>query len=210
MGKAGASGPLGRFRRDPAGVAGIEFAMLAPFLVLLLVGVVELTRAIDNYRKVTLLARTLADLTAQGDTVTPMAAATMTDIVSSSALVLRPFSSSKTTIRISAMGVYSTLGTTPYVCSSYASNATARTAQAAASGLTVPTQYQTPGMRYVLVEMTSPFTPLLGTTLLSGIGLSSFTFSMSMPWPPRGGAAINSTYAEIILPSGSACPASAS
>ncbi|WP_267361613.1 MULTISPECIES: TadE/TadG family type IV pilus assembly protein [unclassified Methylobacterium] len=200
------------FVRDTNGASAVEFALILPFMLLLFVGMAEFAHAIDNYRKVTLLARTVADLTAQGDTSNPITSATMTDILSSSSLVLYPFSTSNVTIVVSAMGVYlTTLNTKPYVCSSIALNTTARTAKAAATDITVPTAFQTTGMRYILAEVKMPYTPVMGSALAKLFtGSSSISFSVSMPWPARGGATYNSTYTEVILPSGSSCPSTAS
>ncbi len=62
------------------GVSAIEFALILPIMLALLFGVTEFGRAIDHYRRVTLLARAVADLTSQGDGQPTMAAAAMTDI----------------------------------------------------------------------------------------------------------------------------------
>lgn len=200
------------FARNTTGASAVEFALILPVMLVLFVGMAEFAHAIDNYRKVTLLARTVADLTAQGDTSNPMTSATMTDILSSSSLVLNPFSASNATIVVSALGVYlSTLNTRPYVCSSVALNTSARTAKAAATDITVPAPFQTTGMRYILAEVKMPYTPVMGSALVKLFtSNSSISFSVSMPWPARGGAAYNSTYTEVILPNGSSCPSTAS
>lgn len=58
------------FLRDTRGIAVTEFAIVLPFLVLLYVGGYQLTDAISAYRKVTMSARTVADLTTQYTQVT--------------------------------------------------------------------------------------------------------------------------------------------
>ncbi|WDI29997.1 pilus assembly protein [Hyphococcus flavus] len=50
---------------DRAGVAAMEFALIAPILVVLFFGVVESADALARSRQVTLAANTLADLAAQ-------------------------------------------------------------------------------------------------------------------------------------------------
>jgi Flp pilus assembly protein TadG len=198
---------VGLFLRNATGVSAVEFALVLPVMLVILVGMAELSHAIDNYRKVTLLARTISDLTSQGDTTNPIANATMTDILASSKVVLAPFGTSDLTVVVSTLGVYlSTLNLKPYVCSSIASNATARSTGAAAN-LTVPAPFQTTGMRYILTEVTMPYKPMLGSALLKFLGGSaSYAFSVSMPWPTRGGAAYKSTRTEVILPNGTYCP----
>ncbi|WP_245239772.1 TadE/TadG family type IV pilus assembly protein [Methylobacterium variabile] len=62
------------FFRDRRGTAAIEFAMLLPVLLMMLAGMLELSRATDMWRKITLLARTVADLASQGDAQNPLTA----------------------------------------------------------------------------------------------------------------------------------------
>ncbi|AWN34736.1 TadE/TadG family type IV pilus assembly protein [Methylobacterium radiodurans] len=195
--------------RCRAGSAMTEFALLLPVLLLILAGVSEYAHAIDNWRKLTLLARTVSDLTAQGDTQNPVSSGLMGDILASSSAVLRPFDSSGVKIVVSAMGVDLTkLNLVPKVCSSTASaNATARGLGGAAD-LTVPPGFQTTGVRYILTEASMDYRPMLGSALLKLFGQASgtFSFKVSMPWPARGGRKYGAnTYTEVILPGGAEC-----
>src|ERR1700744_5199160 len=52
-------------RRDRRGVAAIEFAMIFPLMLVTFFGTVEFCSAVAIDRKVTLVARTLSDLTSQ-------------------------------------------------------------------------------------------------------------------------------------------------
>ncbi len=52
-------------RRDRRGVAAIEFAMIFPLMLVTFFGTVEFCSAVAIDRKVTLIARTLSDLTSQ-------------------------------------------------------------------------------------------------------------------------------------------------
>jgi Flp pilus assembly protein TadG len=49
---------ISRFVGDRHGVSAIEFAMVLPVLLAIFIGVIEFSRALDNRRKVSLLART--------------------------------------------------------------------------------------------------------------------------------------------------------
>lgn len=199
---------IGNPLRCDSGVSAAEFALILPVMILLLFGAMEFARAVENYRKVTQLARTIADLTAQGDTKNPISPTTMNDIFASSKLVLKPFDSSKAKVVVSAMGVnLATLDRKPYVCSSVASNTNARAVKAFAEDLTVPAPLQSAGARYIFAEVVMPYTPILGSSLVKIFKNDGhFVFSVSMAWPVRGGAAYNSTAPEIILPGGSSCP----
>lgn len=179
-------------------------------MLTLFAGMSEMAHAIDNWRKVTLLTRTVADLTSQGDTSDPIASATMSDIMGASTAVLRPFSATNVKIVVSALAVdTSASSTNPRVCSSAASsNATARTV-GVASDLTIPTGYKTNGNRYVFAEVTMPYAPMLGASVLQFFtGVGTITLKSSFPWPVRNGVVHNSTTAtpEVTMPSGAACP----
>ena len=197
-----------QLRRDRRGSAIVEFALILPILLTIWAGMAELAHAIDEWRKLTLLARTLADLTAQGDAQNPISTTVMSDIVASATLVMRPFDTSNVKIVVSAMGV-GLKGSTviPTVCSSITNgNAIAR-ATGAANDLTVPLGYQTVGMRYVLAEVSIDYTPMIGSALVKlAKGVSeSITFSSSVPWPTRGGKTYGTnTYTEVVVPMNSA------
>lgn len=57
------------FRADKRGLAAVEFAMILPVMLVALFGVISVTSVISIDRKITLVARTLSDLTSQGQKV---------------------------------------------------------------------------------------------------------------------------------------------
>jgi Flp pilus assembly protein TadG len=77
-----------RFRRDQRGAAAIEFAFIAPILILFYVGMAELCQALMAERKASHTASAVADLIAQVDETTPAGVAGVLDI---SEQVLQPF-----------------------------------------------------------------------------------------------------------------------
>jgi Flp pilus assembly protein TadG len=189
---------------DRRGTAAVEFAMILPVLLMILAGMLELSRATDTWRKITLLARTVADLTSQGDTQTLITAGLMSDIFAIAPQVMRPFDASGVTIAVSVMGVDITrLNLVPQVCSAAASAGATARAIGPATGLTVPDGYRTQGMRYVLVEVSGSYTPIIGGALVKFVnGVSDkITLSASVPWPIRGGQAYGTnTFTEVVLP----------
>ena len=54
-----------RFGRDRDAIAATEFAVIVPIMLVLFFGVVEMSNGITAYRKVTIMAHTLSDLTSQ-------------------------------------------------------------------------------------------------------------------------------------------------
>ncbi len=61
--------PLARLAGDERGVSAVEFAMLLPLMLTLYLGAVEISQGIGADRKVTLTARTVADLASQASSL---------------------------------------------------------------------------------------------------------------------------------------------
>lgn len=81
---------LRRFRRSERGVAAIEFAFILPLMLTMYIGGLTISQGIAVDRKVTLLARTLGDLTAQFNVVTD---ADVSNIFDAAATIMTPYPS---------------------------------------------------------------------------------------------------------------------
>jgi Flp pilus assembly protein TadG len=92
--------PLRRFLADKRGVSAVEFAMLLPLMVTLYLGGVEVSSAVAVDRKMTLVARTLADLTAQATSVSE---ANLSNIKAAAVAIIAPFDDTKIGITISSV-----------------------------------------------------------------------------------------------------------
>ena len=99
-----------RFTRDDQGVSAIEFAFIAPVLILLYLGMAELTLGMMASRRVSHLAATIGDLAAQSQTLTPDNITDMWKIADS---MLEPFSTSGTSLRIRLTSVTMSSEKTP-------------------------------------------------------------------------------------------------
>ena len=62
---------LRSFHADKRAVSAIEFSMILPFLLILLIGMEEVTGTLNYDRKVSRIANSVADLVAQAQTITP-------------------------------------------------------------------------------------------------------------------------------------------
>src|SRR3954469_22154443 len=82
-----------RFAADRRGVAATEFVMIVPLMLTMFFGVVEFSSGVAVDRKVTLVARTLSDLTSQSLTV---ADADLTNFFAASVGIFTPYSASTT------------------------------------------------------------------------------------------------------------------
>lgn len=200
------------FIQNQSGVSAVEFALLLPVMLTLWVGTAEMAHAMDNWRKVVLLARTVADLNSQGDTSDPISSAAENDILAASAAVLRPFVGANATIVVSALGV-DTLASPlhPRVCSSGSTNSNKSARHTGlATDLSIPPGFNVNGNRYVLAEVSMPYTPMLGTALVRLVnGASgSITLRSNFAWPVRNGVVHKSVTAtpEVTMPGGTPCP----
>ncbi|AOO80080.1 TadE/TadG family type IV pilus assembly protein [Bosea vaviloviae] len=79
-----------RFARSRRGVAAIEFAFVLPVMLTVYFGIVEVAQGVMIDRKVTDLNRALADLTAQGTSISD---AEMSNIFDAAQTVMAPFTS---------------------------------------------------------------------------------------------------------------------
>jgi Flp pilus assembly protein TadG len=84
---------------DDRGVSAIEFAVLLPFMILLYIGGVEISQAVGAYRKVTIIAHTVADLVAQSST--SMAASDVSNALSAASAIVTPYSASNLSVVVS-------------------------------------------------------------------------------------------------------------
>lgn len=77
-----------RARQDAGGIAVVEFALALPVLMTLFYGTIEVTRYILIVQKVEKLAHSVADVTAQSQTVT---IASMNQVMSAASDIMSPF-----------------------------------------------------------------------------------------------------------------------
>jgi Flp pilus assembly protein TadG len=89
-----------RFARDRKGVAAVEFALIAPVLILIYMGLAEVTMALMAERRASHAAAVVADLVAQ-DTLTTRTE--LNDLFSIAEEILSPFPSGGMQIRTTAI-----------------------------------------------------------------------------------------------------------
>jgi Flp pilus assembly protein TadG len=91
---------LGRFRRDRRGLAAIEFAFIAPILILAYFGVAELCGAMLAQRKVSHVASAIGDLTGQYSSLQP---SDITNFFAAGDAIMTPASTTGLKMRISVV-----------------------------------------------------------------------------------------------------------
>ena len=93
---------LSHFWRDRRGVSAIEFALVAPLLILFYFGMAELTEAMMAQRRLSHLASSIGDVVARDQKLTD---ARLTDVFNVGAALMSPFPT--TTLRMCLVSIVS-------------------------------------------------------------------------------------------------------
>ena len=103
---ASRSRAIARLLHDRAGIAAVEFALIMPVMLLVYVGVVDVTRYVIASRKLNLLSRTVSDLVSQQpSTAGAISIASLSNIFAASTAVMAPFSATSVTLTVSAVDI---------------------------------------------------------------------------------------------------------
>ncbi|HEY4944484.1 MAG TPA: TadE/TadG family type IV pilus assembly protein [Rhizomicrobium sp.] len=147
------------------GLAAVEFAMIAPVMIALFLGSIELTDALDCKQKVTGMASTAADLIAQETLVT---SSDISNVFSAINSIVYPYSTTGLKIVVSSLGDNGSGG--GKVLWSCAQNATARVSN---STVAVPSGVISTGGSVILTEVTYPYTSKIAKYLSSSTNMTS-------------------------------------
>jgi Flp pilus assembly protein TadG len=100
-----------RLLEDSSGIAATEFAVIVPIMLVMFFGTVEFASGVAVDRKVTLIARTLADLTSQAAPTTqgvwyaPVSDTYLQNVFTASIVILTPYQSTPATAQLSEIYV---------------------------------------------------------------------------------------------------------
>lgn len=151
-----------RFARDQRGVSAVEFALLAPVMVGLYLGCVEVSDGVAVDRKVSLTAAALANLSAQ---VATISTTDMTNILNASSAVIAPYSSSNLKITITCISIDA--NKVANVKWSQTRNGTLN------SGIiAIPSALAVANTQLILAEASYAYTPVVGYTITGTLNLS--------------------------------------
>lgn len=161
---------LKKLFKAQAGIAYVEFAITLPFLVMLFLGAVEITRYIIIIQKVEKVSVTISDLVAQSSTTTN---ADLAIIVQAASQVMRPFTfNSNAYVIISS--VTKTGTNTPKVNWQYTGGGTWTQASGVGTtnnNATLPTGFTMVDKDNIIItEVYYNYTPLMGSVLHNVIG----------------------------------------
>ena len=215
--------PARGFIHDLRGVAAVEFAIIVPVMALLYLGVLEVSMGYQASRRVALVSRTLADLTAQAedkaDPTPDIAATEINDIHAASNWILAPFPTSgqlRTTIS-SVVFKGTAASPTAFVDWSVGLEGVKRScaqltivaSTASPSLTTIPQGVVTPGTTIIVADIAYDYKPLLSGSFRSiGAGsVSQITIKQSSYMRPRNatkltlaGGVGGATYCNVAFP----------
>lgn len=154
---------LGSFRRNRDGVSAVEFALVLPLILSLYIGSSEVSQGIATDRKVTLMARTVADLTSQYNEVSN---AVMSNVLNASAAVMQPYSAAPLKITVSSVVIDAQGKAT--VAWSDTRNGTAR---APGEVVTLPSALSVPNTSLIWGEVQYTYTPVIGYVITGPLTL---------------------------------------
>jgi len=169
---------LRHFGRDRRGASAIEFAILAPLMIGLYVGCVEITEGIAADRKVTLTAGVLANLTSQSQTISTTS---MSNILNASTAIMSPYDGA-----ISAKISCLTIDAAGVVKVAWGAATTGTTARAHGDVITIPPDLVVPNSQLLFSEVSYQYIPVTGyMPMWSHISASGITLSDRMYMSPR-------------------------
>jgi len=157
---------LRRLAGDRRGVSAVEFAMIAPLMIALYFGCVEVSDGVAVYRKVSLTATALANLTAQ---VTSGAISTtdMNNILDASTTIISPYAVAPLKMSVSCLKFDANKNMT--VKWTVTRNGTVPT-------ISVPSALQVANSQLIYAEVSYLYTPVVGYTISGSLNLADHMY----------------------------------
>ena len=174
-------GWISRFARDRRGVSAVEFAFVAPVMIGLYLGCVEVSDGVAADRKVSLIAGALANLSAQ---VATISTAEMTNILDASSAIIAPYAAGKLKMTVTCLSIDATK--TAHVKWSVTRNGAVESGTLTIPpALTVASSYP---IYLIYSEVSYAYTPIVGYTITGTLTLSDQMYMAPRITAPTYGA----------------------
>ncbi|MBA4174129.1 MAG: hypothetical protein C0511_16105 [Hyphomicrobium sp.] len=144
-----------RIATDSSGVAAVEFAFVLPILAVMLLGTVEVARAVDADRRFGNATAMTTDLIAREQEIDT---ADLDGMMQAITHLMRPYDAATLSLGVIAVRAPITVGQQPRVEWSYSHNG--KTVPAKCATYALPNNLVSPGGRVIVVETTYQFAPL--------------------------------------------------
>jgi Flp pilus assembly protein TadG len=176
--------PLSALAADLRGGAAVEFALVAPLLILLYAVGFEITEAATVNRKLTDTTVQLSEVISQYTKVNKNDISTLMNATSQ---IMAPYSTSYLSMTVSeitvdANGVASVTWSEPY------QNGTAFTGTPITTAPAAPPSFATANSSYVVVQSSYTYSPIIGANLINSMVLSQKSFML-----PRNSSSVACT-----------------
>jgi Flp pilus assembly protein TadG len=170
---------------DRSGIAATEFAVIVPVMLVMFFGTVEFSSGVAVDRKVTLMARTLSDLTSQSVSVSNT---DLTNFFAASPGIMTPYSSTPTSSTITELWV------DPSTLKARVQWSQGTAPRATSSIVTIPTALAVGGTYLIFSEVSYLYKPTIGYVMAkAGVNLSDMAYTrprqsacVIYPTPPAG------------------------
>lgn len=173
------------FAASTGGVAAVEFALVLPVMVALLLGMSEVTLGVNIDRKLSLLSRSLADLSSR---TKEMSKSDLDDVFKAASVIMQPYNAAQMKMVVTSMKVEKVgsnlVGKVAWSCP----RGTGAAAKPSNVNYTVPSGFQTENTYYMVIETALPYTPMFGKAITGTINLNEST-----PWPIRNNTNVTLT-----------------
>lgn len=157
------------FLGDRTGIAAVEFSFILPLMLVLFFGTVEFSQGIAVDRKVTIMARTLADLTSQNISLT---SAQLNNIFAASTAIMTPYSAAPVNSTVAELYV------DPNTLAARVQWSVGSAPLAVGSTVTIPSQLQIGGTYLIYSQISYLYVPTIGYVMApQGVNLSDVAYS---------------------------------
>jgi Flp pilus assembly protein TadG len=159
------------FARAKDGVAAVEFALVIPFLLMLLLGGFELTQAASTYRKLTDTTSELADIASQ---YTTMSSTDTSAVFNATSQIMYPNATGNLKIVLAEINTDANKNATVAWAVPY----NGATAPAQNSSVTLPSGLAIASTSYIMVQSSYLYTPTIGSAFIKNIPFTVKTYML--------------------------------
>jgi Flp pilus assembly protein TadG len=167
--------------KDRRGLAAVEFAFILPLMLVMFFGTVEFSSGVAIDRKVTIMARTLSDLTSQNTSVTDTQ---LTNFFAASTAIMSPYAPQPVLSTVSELYV------DPNSLSARVQWSKGAGARTVGSTVPIPTSLQVAGTYLIFSEISYLYQPSVGYVMApTGVNLADVAYtrprqSLCVFYPP--------------------------
>jgi Flp pilus assembly protein TadG len=155
-------GKISKIARDQRGVSAVEFALLAPMMIGLYLGCVEISQGVSADRKVSLVSAALANLSAQVSTISTT---DMTNILDASSAIISPYSASLLKMTVTCLKIDANKNVT-------VKWSVTRGGTANSGTMSIPSALAVANTQLLFAQASYAYTPTVGYTISGTLTLS--------------------------------------